>query len=210
MKNVLSPISEKRISRNPDTIPSVKGLSPTMPGIVKVEFSCSAAAYADGQAEAIVRAAARAPAQVTGRVFSSLGSRMQAACGPSCALAIRRPSNFDDLPGDAVAGTGSARLEVTRWEAKGLTTAGCRRKADELPPRRPGRQRRAQVAPTAAISVEFNLRCVSSSHRPPPRCCGSRRPIGQGDGVLPRAALPLLTLPLRGRSPAARRAPARP
>lgn len=32
MKNVLSPSSEKRIRRNPDTAPSLKGLSPSSPG----------------------------------------------------------------------------------------------------------------------------------------------------------------------------------
>ena len=31
MKNVLSPISEKKIRRNPDTKPSLKGESPTRP-----------------------------------------------------------------------------------------------------------------------------------------------------------------------------------
>ena len=32
MKNVLSPSSENRISRNPDSAPSLKGLSPSTPG----------------------------------------------------------------------------------------------------------------------------------------------------------------------------------
>jgi hypothetical protein len=32
MKKVLSPISEKKMSRNPETNPSLKGESPTTPG----------------------------------------------------------------------------------------------------------------------------------------------------------------------------------
>ena len=41
MKNVLSPSSENRMSKKPETAPSVNGVSPTMPGTLK--SACGAA-----------------------------------------------------------------------------------------------------------------------------------------------------------------------
>jgi hypothetical protein len=38
MKKVLSPSSEKRMRRKPETAPSVKGLSPMMPSFGRVRY----------------------------------------------------------------------------------------------------------------------------------------------------------------------------
>ena len=43
MKNVLSPSSENRISRNPDSAPSLNGLSPSTPGARHVRYQSSCA-----------------------------------------------------------------------------------------------------------------------------------------------------------------------
>mmetsp|Transcript_15310 Transcript_15310/g.42818 ORF Transcript_15310/g.42818 Transcript_15310/m.42818 type:complete len:222 (+) Transcript_15310:725-1390(+) len=72
-KNVLSPISENKMRRKPETKPSVKGLSPTTPGMVRAAPNCelmsATAAEAAGQAsKEAARVVPMSPAEARGRV----------------------------------------------------------------------------------------------------------------------------------------------